>query len=108
MPMPLVLAGKEDEMTNSFDRIMQGLHEAADHARGAEVPGLVLHVPQTVDVAAVRRRTGLSQTAFSRRIGVSAATLRNWEQGRRVPEGPARILLAMLERNPRIVEETLA
>lgn len=94
-------------MTDSFDRIMQGLQEAADHARGAEMPALVLHVPQNVDVAAVRRRTGLSQTAFSRRIGVSPATLRNWEQGRRAPEGPARILLAMLERNPRIVEETL-
>lgn len=95
-------------MTDSFDRIMQGLQEAAKHARGDDVPGLVLHVPQNVDVAAVRRRTGLSQTAFSRRIGVSPATLRNWEQGRRMPEGPARILLAMLDRNPRIVEETLS
>jgi putative transcriptional regulator len=95
-------------MTDSFHRIIQGLQEAVGHARGAEVPGLVLHVPQNVDVAAVRRRTGLSQTAFSRRIGVSPATLRNWEQGRRTPEGPARILLAMLDRNPRIVEETLS
>jgi len=95
-------------MTDSVNRIMQGLQEAVEHARGAAVPGLALHVPQNVDVAAVRRRTGLSQTAFSRRIGVSPATLRNWEQGRRAPEGPARILLAMLDRNPRIVEETLA
>lgn len=95
-------------MADSFDRIMQGLQEAVDHARGADLPDLVLHIPQNVDVAAVRRRTGLSQTAFSRRIGVSAATLRNWEQGRRAPEGPARILLAMLERNPQIVEETLS
>jgi len=79
---------------------MQGLQEAVKHASGAEIPGLVLHVPETVDVAAVRRRTGLSQMAFSRRIGVWAATLRNWEQGRRTPEEPARILLAMLERNP--------
>jgi putative transcriptional regulator len=95
-------------MTDSVDRIMQGLREAEQHACGADVPSLVLHVPATVDVSALRRRTGLSQTAFSRRIGVSAATLRNWEQGRREPEGPARILLAMLDRNPRIVEETLS
>jgi len=95
-------------MTDSVGRIMQGLQEAVAHARGADVPGLVLHVPQTVDVAAVRRRTGLSQAAFSRRIGVSPATLRNWEQGRRIPEGPARVLLALLDRNPRIVEETLS
>jgi putative transcriptional regulator len=95
-------------MTDSVDRIMQGLQEAVDHARGADVPGLMLHIPQSVDVTALRRRTGLSQTAFSRRIGVSAATLRNWEQGRRAPEGPARILLALLDRNPKIVEETLS
>jgi len=95
-------------MKDSFDRIMAGLAEAAEHAQGVETPGLLPHVPASVDAAAVRRRTGLSQLAFSRRIGVSAATLRNWEQGRRKPEGPARILLALLERNPRIVEETLA
>lgn len=94
-------------MSSSFDRITQGLREALDHAQGQDVPGLVVHVPAAVDVASVRRRTGLSQTAFSRRIGVSTATLRNWEQGRRSPEGPARVLLALLDRNPRIVEETL-
>lgn len=95
-------------MSSGVDRIVQGLREALDHARGEDVPGLVIHVPASVDVAAIRRRTGLSQDAFSRRIGVSPATLRNWEQGRRAPEGPARVLLAMLDRNPRIVEETLA
>ena len=94
-------------MKDSAKRIMQGLEEALAHAQGKDVPGLVVHVPTALDVSAVRHRTGLSQAAFSRRIGVSAATLRNWEQGRRTPEGPARVLLAMLERNPHIVEETL-
>lgn len=94
-------------MTKAADRILQGLREAATHARGAKVPGLRVHVPRTVDVHAIRRRTGLSQEVFSRRIGVSPGTLRNWEQGRRTPDGPARVLLAMLARNPKIVEETL-
>ena len=94
-------------MSNAADRIMQGLTEALTHARGEDVPEMAIHIPASVDVAAVRRRAGLSQAAFSRRIGVSPATLRNWEQGRRTPEGPARVLLAMLERNPRVVEETL-
>jgi putative transcriptional regulator len=94
-------------MKKAADRIMQGLREASAHARGDNVPGLKLSIPRTVDVGTVRRKTGLSQEAFSRRIGVSASTLRNWEQGRRSPEGPARVLLAMLARNPRIVEETL-
>jgi putative transcriptional regulator len=94
-------------MNDSAARIIRGLREALAHAKGDDAPGLVVHVPTAIDVSAVRRRTGLSQVAFSRRIGVSAATLRNWEQGRRAPEGPARVLLAMLARNPRIVEETL-
>jgi putative transcriptional regulator len=60
-----------------------------------------------IDAAAVRSKTGLSQATFARRIGVAVGTLRNWEQGRRSPQGPARILLALLDRNPRIVEDTL-
>jgi putative transcriptional regulator len=94
-------------MKKTADRIIRGLREAAAHPRGETVAELKLHIPRTVNVFAVRRRTGLSQAAFSRRIGVSPGTLRNWEQGRRRPEGPARVLLAMLERNPRIVEDTL-
>ena len=94
-------------MGDAAQRIMQGLNEALAHAQGEDVADLAVHIPAAVNVAAIRRRTGLSQAAFSRRIGVSPATLRNWEQGRRAPEGPARVLLAMLERNPRVVEETL-
>ena len=94
-------------MKKAADRIVQGLREAVAHARGETVPGLKLHIPNKVDVYSIRRRTGLSQAAFSRRIGVSTGTLRNWEQGRRTPEGPARVLLAMVGRNPKIVEEML-
>ncbi len=90
-----------------FDRIMAGLGEAVAHARGEALPEMRLYVPGNIDVAAIRRRTGLSQAAFSARIGVALPTLRNWEQGRRAPEGPARVLLAMLDRNPHVVEETL-
>ncbi|WP_096703904.1 helix-turn-helix domain-containing protein [Magnetospirillum sp. 15-1] len=92
---------------HAADRIMQGLSEALAHAKGEMIPDLAPHIPAQVDVSAIRRRTGLSQAAFSRRIGVSPTTLRNWEQGRCSPKGPARVLLAMLDRNPRIVEETL-
>jgi putative transcriptional regulator len=94
-------------MSKASERIMQGLREAAGHARGERVTGLRLHVPKNIDVSAIRRKTGLSQEKFSARIGVSTGTLRNWEQGRRTPEGPARVLLAMLARNPRLVEETI-
>jgi putative transcriptional regulator len=98
---------QQKKMSRAAGRIMQGLREAAAHAKGAKVPGLRLHVPETIDVTAIRRKTGLSQQDFSARIGVSTGTLRNWEQGRRTPDGPARVLLAMLARNPHLVEETL-
>jgi putative transcriptional regulator len=91
----------------AFDRVMQGLGEALAHAKGEATPGLVLHLPETIDVASIRRKSGLSQTAFARKIGVPVATLRNWEQKRRSPDGPARVLLAMLDRDPKIVERTL-
>lgn len=90
-----------------FDGIMQGLREARDHLHGENVAGVVVHIPAELDVAGIRRRTGLSQPYFADGIGVSVSTLRNWEQGRRVPEGPARVLLAMLDRNPGIVAEVL-
>lgn len=94
-------------MSKLTGRIMEGLDQALAHAQDASVPGLVVHVPREVDVAQIRLATGLGQQAFARSIGVSVGTLRNWEQKRRMPEGPARVLLALIERNPRVVEETL-
>lgn len=91
-----------------FEGLMRGLAEAREFAKGRKVDGLRVHAAKPVDVASIRNRAGLSQSAFSRQIGVSVGTLRNWEQGRRRPEGPARILLAMLDRDPRIVDTTLS
>ena len=48
----------------------------------------------------VRRRIGLSQVAFAKRIGVPVDTVRNWEQGKRAPQGPARALLRIIDRAP--------
>jgi putative transcriptional regulator len=61
-----------------------------------------------IDIAAIRKKSGATQDGFARQIGVSIATLRNWEQGRRQPEGPARILLSMLARDPGIVKRMLS
>jgi len=59
------------------------------------------------DVAALRRFVGLTQTQFARAMGISVHTLRNWEQGRRQPEGPAVALLRIAARHPRILRENL-
>lgn len=59
----------------------------------------------SVDVTAIRQRTGLSQSAFAASIGVPEGTLVNWEQGRRQPSGPAKVLLALLAKKPNLVME---
>ena len=59
------------------------------------------------DVAALRRFIGLSQSQFAKAIGISVHTLRNWEQNRRRPEGPALALLRIAARHPRIIRESL-
>lgn len=64
-------------------------------------------VPPTVDVRSVRDALGMSQKDFASRFGFSLASVRNWEQGVREPEGPARILLALIQQNPNYVEREL-
>lgn len=59
------------------------------------------------DVAALRRFVRLTQVQFARAMGISVHTLRNWEQGRRSPEGPAIALLRIAARHPRIIRENL-
>jgi putative transcriptional regulator len=60
-----------------------------------------------LDVSAIRAKTGLSQDRFARAFQISPHTLRNWEQGRRVPEGPARALLLAIDRNPKALKRAL-
>lgn len=95
-------------MTKAYDSVMEGLHEALAFAEGKNSKAVVhtIEVP-TVDVAAIRKKTGLSQPDFAKSIGVAKGTLLNWEQGRRQPTGPARILLAMIARKPSLVSELL-
>jgi putative transcriptional regulator len=60
-----------------------------------------------VDPLIVRRRLGMSQAAFAAMFGVSVWTLRNWEQGRRRPDGPARALLRVIDREPEAARRAL-
>lgn len=59
------------------------------------------------DVVALRRFVGLTQVRFAQAMGISVHTLRNWEQGRRLPDGPAIALLRIAARHPRIIRENL-
>lgn len=60
------------------------------------------------DVAALRRFAGLTQEEFAGALSISVHTLRNWEQGRRRPDGPALALLRVAARHPRVLRENLA
>ncbi|WP_299655003.1 helix-turn-helix domain-containing protein [uncultured Jannaschia sp.] len=90
------------------DSITKGLEEALAFTEGQGGTARVhqISVPN-VDVVEIRRQTGLSQAQFARSIGVAKGTLLNWEHGRRHPTGPAQVLLALISKNPGVVEELL-
>jgi putative transcriptional regulator len=95
-------------MGKAFDDIMAGLQDALAYAQGDSGRGrdTVVSVPD-VDVRAARHRLGMTQPVFARTFGVSVATVRNWEQRRRRPEGAARVLLRVIEMNPTAVLQAI-
>ncbi len=90
------------------DKLLRSAQQARDWVKGK--PGRVrvtyVRVPQ-VDVRKLRAKMGLSQTQFAARFGFSLDSIQNWEQGHRQPEGPARILLAVIAKSPSAVVEAL-
>lgn len=90
----------------AFDELLASVRQAGRIRRGARKPSRVMEF-RPADVKKVRAELGQSQEEFALMIGVSVATLRNWEQGRRTPEGPALALLKVAARNPRAVAEAL-
>lgn len=90
-----------------FDNLVASIRQAGRIRRGEAAPSRVAHF-RPVDVKRIRQRLRQSQTEFARMIGVSVATLQNWEQGRRRPVGPARALLTVAADNPKAVAAALA
>jgi putative transcriptional regulator len=95
------------DMGIAYDSIRRGLTEAIAHANG-KTKGVKLYQPKRVDVAALRQRIGLTQEQFAARFCVSVATLRHWERGDRKPQGPALVLLNVIEHNPKMVMQALS
>lgn len=89
--------------------IVESLEEYAAHKRG-EKTGVKLYsfakVPEAVDVKAIRSKLGMTQQQFTS-FGFSLSAIRHWEARRRMPEGPARVLLMVIARDPGVVLETL-
>ncbi|KAA5803466.1 transcriptional regulator [Alkalicaulis satelles] len=96
-------------MSEYEKNLIQGLEEALAIVEGKAKPtreGWV-EVP-AIDVAGIRARMELSQTEFARKFGFNVTAVRNWEQGRRTPHGPARILLHTISKHPDVIESVLS
>ena len=101
------MAGKQKHSPLGKE-LIAGMEEAAAYARGEiELPTRVVEVPEAVDVAAIRKRLGLSQERFAEQFGFTVAAVRDWEQRRRRPERTARMLLQMIDKEPEAVLRAL-
>lgn len=89
-----------------FEKLQQSIRQAGDIRRGLLEPGRTFEL-RSADIKAIRARLEMTQRELAQMIGVSIATLRNWEQGRRQPHGPAQALLRVAAVNPRLVAEAL-
>ena len=86
-------------------RIIRSAEEALAYAAGDAAAGCVVHTP--VDVKALRAKLNLAQPEFARRYGLSVGTVRDWEQGRAVPDKPAQALLRIIEAEPDMARRVL-
>lgn len=90
-------------------KIIAGLEDAIAYVNGDDARGCrsTVSIPRHLDVRAIRQRLNMSQKQFAMQFGFSLSTLQNWEQGYRQPEGPARVLLTLIERIPEQVSKAL-
>jgi putative transcriptional regulator len=89
-----------------FEELVESIKEGGRILKGRAKPKRAFKYDE-LDVRKIRERLHLSQTKFSALLGISPATLRNWEQSRRKPHGPARVLLRVVEKNPKCVLEAV-
>jgi putative transcriptional regulator len=95
-------------MSTVAGSIRRGLEQAVAYAEGsAEAKAYRVHIPERIDVKAIRVKLAMTQEEFAGRFGFSINTLRHWEQGSRQPEGPARAYLVVIGRAPDAVLEAL-
>jgi putative transcriptional regulator len=97
-------------MSEFGEELIEALGQALAHARGEKVPGTVVHrvvVLNANEVRAIRTRTGLSRAKFAERFGLDVRAVQDWEQGRRIPDRAARVLLLTIDRHPEAVADAL-
>ena len=90
-----------------FEELKASIREGGAILRGESKPSRVFKL-EDPDVAAIRSEYGLSQDQFAALLGISVRTLQNWEQGRRHPQGPARVLLRVASRHPKAILDVVS
>ena len=90
-----------------FQELLQSIDEAREIHRGERKPSRVFHFDPQIQTKDIREKLGLTQAEFADMLGVSLGTLRNWEQGRTYPDGPALSLLKIAKYNPKALLEAL-
>ena len=93
-------------MSAAGDKILRNVRDLRAAVRSGAP--LRVHVPDEIDVRAIRKKLGMSQRQFAASFGFGLDAVQNWEQGRRRPEGAARAFLKVIEREPDAVRRALA
>ena len=88
-----------------FEELLQSVKQAKAIEKGELKAATVVKEKDTADIVRVRGKLGLSQSKFAAILGISTDTLQNWEQGRRSPTGPAKVLLKIAAKHPEILLE---
>ncbi|EID4755098.1 DNA-binding transcriptional regulator [Salmonella enterica] len=89
-----------------FERLTQSMSQMNEIIEGTRKPSRTFHI-DAMKIKEIRQASGLSQSKFAELISVNVDTLRNWEQGRRSPTGPAKALLRAIANDPRSVIQAL-
>ena len=90
-----------------FQELLESVREGGQISRGERAPSRKFVIEEP-DVASIRKRYRLSQPKFASLLGISTKTLQNWEQRRRKPEGPARVLLQVAARHPEAILDVVS
>ena len=91
-----------------FEELLESVKQAKAIEKGELQPARTFKFNPKNDVVKVRSKLGLSQSKFAAVLGISADTLQNWEQGRRSPTGPAKVLLKIARKHPEVLLEEVA
>ncbi|MDE0272131.1 MAG: helix-turn-helix domain-containing protein, partial [Gammaproteobacteria bacterium] len=97
-----------EERTETGCEIETALGEVLAHVRGeTALPCRIVDDPAAERIVALRKRMRLSRQKFAERFGLDARAIQDWEQGRRVPDRAARVLLTVIDHEPDAVVRAL-